>query len=55
MFHRLPLAVAVVVLAALAGRDAVSADEGWLRDLDRAIELGKETRRPLLVVFRCVP
>lgn len=48
-------------LLALSCQCAIGADERartaypWLENLDRAREIAAEQRKPMLIVFRCVP
>lgn len=51
----------IFVLLALAAHAALGADERarttypWLDNLDGAREIAAEQRKPMLIVFRCVP
>ena len=44
--------------AALGGRptnEVLAADYGWMTDLQAALKTARETDKPTMVVFRCVP
>lgn len=51
----------VLSFLALAVQCAIGADERartsypWLENLDQAREIAAEQRKPMLIVFRCVP
>lgn len=34
---------------------AEAVEHGWLFDYDKAKKLARESKRPLMLVFRCVP
>jgi hypothetical protein len=51
--------VAVMLTATLAfaqrGRGPVPARQGWLSDYAQARDLARQTGKPMMLVFRCVP
>lgn len=46
-----------LVLSARASAQSALADAlaGWNRDLPKAMEIAARAKKPLMVVFRCVP
>lgn len=53
--------IPALLLMALCCHRVIGADERarttypWLENLDRAREVAAEQRKPMLIVFRCVP